>query len=730
MLKSFGVYWGLSLGVACVLANSVAFGAEDSAKPLFRAGAVAIDITPTTFPVIVNGHFHERTADSAQDRLMARALVLDDGATRLAIVVVDNLMIPADLLDDAKQLAQQATGIPVERMLISATHTHSAPAAMGCLGSGADLEYRKFLPGQLAKAIAMAAKNLTAARIGWSVVQDHQHNHCRRWIFRSDRMEVDPFGGRNVRAHMHPGHQSPNHIGPSGPADPDLSLLSVQTADGRPLAVLANYAMHYYGTTPLSGDFCGRFGSVLGELIGASDVQPAFVGIMSQGTSGDSMWPDYSQPAGRNDFEAYTAAVAEVAYAAYEQIDYHDWVSLAMAEQQLRLRRRAPDEERLAWARRTTASFEGRAPVEMAEIYAREQIFLHDEPEVDVKLQAIRIGDVGITAIPNEVYGITGLKIKSASPLATTFNIELANGAQGYIPPPEQHALGGYTTWAARTAGLEVAAEPKIVDTLLTLLEQVAGKPRRASVAPAGEYSTAISASKPNAYWQLSELAGTQAVDSTGTQPATYEPGVAFYLPGPTGGGFPDEERGNRAAHFAGGRLRATIAELSDSYSVEFWFWNGLPHDARAVTGYLFSRGADADSQAAGDHLGIGGTYQEGLAGKLIFFNGNQLNELLVGRTPLELKSWNHVVLTRDQARVNVFLNGNPQAEISGDVVRGYADGVVQMFLGGRNDNRFNLEGKLDEIAVYDRVLAPREITRHFEAADIKTQPHIATPVD
>lgn len=707
--------------LACILPTMAASAADDS-KPAFRAGAVAIDITPTEFPVIVNGYFDERIVDSAQDRLMARALVLDDGTTRLAIVVVDNLMIPTELLDDAKQLAHKATGIPTERMLISATHAHSAPAAMGCLGSGADVNYQRFLPGQLAKAIALATENLTVSRIGWTVVQDHQHNHCRRWIFRSDRMIDDPFGVKNVRAHMHPGHQSPNHIGPSGPADPDLSILSIQTADGRPLAVLANYAMHYYGATPLSADFCGRFGGVFGELIGATGTQPKFVGIMSQGTSGDSMWPDYSQPAGRNDIAAYTAEVAQVAKSAYDQIAYRDWVPLAMAEETLRLRRRAPDVQRLAWARQTVAPLEGRAPKGMAEIYAREQIYIHDEPEVDVKLQAIRIGDLGITALPNEVYGITGLKLKSASPLATTFNIELANGAQGYIPPPEQHALGGYTTWPARTAGLEVEAEPKIVAKLLDLLEQVAGKPRRKIVTPAGDYSNAVIGSEPIAYWQLSELAGTQANDATGAHHALYEPGVAFYLPGPTGAGFSDEGRGNRAAHFAGGRLRAAIKELPDTYSVEFWFWNGLPHDARAVTGYLFSRGADADTQAAGDHLGIGGTYREGLSGKLIFFNGNQLNELLVGRTTLDLKTWHHVVLTRDDQRVNVFLNGNPQPEISGDIARGYADGVVEMFLGGRNDNLFNLEGKLDEVAVYDRALTPSEVTAHFVASGNRVQ--------
>ena len=72
------------------------------------------------------------------------------------------------------------------------------------------------------------------------------------------------------------------------------------------------------------------------------------------------------------------------------------------------------------------------------------------------------------------------LKLKAQSPFKTTFNMELANGAAGYIPPPEQHHLGGYTTWPARTAGLEPNAEPVIVDTLLGLLEDLSDQKRKA----------------------------------------------------------------------------------------------------------------------------------------------------------------------------------------------------------------------------------------------------------
>ena len=99
-------------------------------------------------------------------------------------------------------------------------------------------------------------------------------------------------------------------------------------------------------------------------------------------------------------------------------------------------------------------------------------------PTRELKLQAIRIGALGIAAIPCEVFGSTGLAIKAESPLKPTFTIELANGYDGYIPPPEQHKLGGYTTWRARSSCLEEEAEPKIRDAVLELLRTVAAKPR------------------------------------------------------------------------------------------------------------------------------------------------------------------------------------------------------------------------------------------------------------
>jgi hypothetical protein len=683
-----------------------------AAGPVFRAGAASVDISPQQFPVTVSGGFLPRYANRVLDPLHARALVLDDGRVKLAIVVVDTLLMSRELIDGAKQRAAKSTGIPADRMLVCATHTHSAPSVVGALGTGVDPPYTKLLAGRIVEAIERAAKNLAPAKIGWAVADAPEQTNCRRWIKRPDRIGEDPFGQRTVRAMMHPGYQNPDYIGPAGPKDPGLTVLAVQSPDGRPVALLANYSMHYFGAEPVSADYFGRFCVQIARLIGADKSNPQFVAMMSQGTAGDLHWMDYSRPQKKIDMDGYTAQVAQIAYQAYQKIRYHDRAPLAMAERKLTLARRTPDEKRLAWARQVIAKMKDRSrPTNIPEVYAWEQLALHDEPKREMIVQAVRIGELGIAAMPTEVFGITGLKIKAQSPLVPTFNLELANGAEGYIPPPEQHKLGGYTTWPARSAGLEVQAEPKIVETVLELLEQVSGKPRRPVLPPGGPYQAAILKSKPVAYWGLDEFAGPSAIDASGhNRHGVYEDGVAFYLDGADREGLAAGHT-NRAAHFAGGRTKACVPGLGATYTVELWFWNGMPSHARPVTGYFFSRGQNGAAGAPGEHLGIGGT--NAASGKLIFFNGHAGDELLAGKTEIPLRTWNHVALVRDGRRATVYLNFNKEPEIAGELTPGCRPDQSQLFLGGRNDNFANFEGKLDEAAIYDRALSASEIAQH-----------------
>ncbi len=714
-----------------------------SGPPQLRAGAAAVEITPTEFPRIISGGFLENRAQRAHDRLFARALVLDDGRTRLALVVVDTLMMPRRLLDHAKQEAAQRTSIPPDHMLIAATHTHSAPSVMGALGTPADEPYAQRLPGWIAEGIARAASRLVPVRVGWTAVDLPQYTNCRRWIKRPDRIATDPFGQATVRAMMHPGYQNPDYVGPAGPEDAGLTLVAFEalewpaakpatdagapgagaaagTGTNKPLAVLANYSMHYYGASPVSADYFGRFCDRLAQRLrqgkpaegGAADTP---VVIMSQGTSGDLHWMDYSRPANPPGLDAYANAVAEAAFQAFQKIAWQPGADLAMAQRKVVLRRRVPDEARLAWAQKIVEAMKDRRkPANIPEVYALEQFYLRDDPQAELIVQAVRIGQLGIVALPNEVFGITGLKIKAQSPLETTFTIELANGAEGYIPPPEQHRLGGYTTWPARTAGLEVQAEPVLVETALGLLEQVAGRKRRPPALPAGPYVQAVLASQPAAYWRLGDMEVSQSADATGRgRPAVFEGLVAPYLEGPEAPGVAGPGRTSRAAHFVGGRVRASLAGLGNDYSVEFWFWNGLPADARPVTAYLFSRAAGQSADAPGDHLGIGGTVAH--AGRLFLYHGRTGKEPLAGNTAIALRTWHHVVLVRQGDRVAVYLDGRKEPEIASTTPVEFAQ--AELHFGSRNDGFAGLEGKLAEVAVYDRALRPEEIAGHYAAA-------------
>ena len=126
-------------------------------------------------------------------------------------------------------------------------------------------------------------------------------------------------------------------------------------------------------------------------------------------------------------------------------------------------------------AKEILAAAKGPVLKSLPEVYARETLLLAKYPAtVKVKLQAIRIGDLGIASSPCETFAEIGLAIKKQSSLKPTFTIELANGYNGYLPTPEQHKLGGYETWRARSSYLEVEASVKITGTLVELLKEVA----------------------------------------------------------------------------------------------------------------------------------------------------------------------------------------------------------------------------------------------------------------
>jgi neutral ceramidase len=444
----------------------------------FRAGAAAVDVTPQRLPVSMTGAFQDRQATAVHDRLHARALVLDDGTTRLAFVIVDSCLITRDIFDRAKRIASQTTGIPVERMLTAATHTHTAPTAVPLAQCRPDPEYVDRLTRQIARAVEQADASLQPARIAWAAGEEPNELNNRRWFVKDEALRPDPFGRTTDRVRMNPPQGSDVLIRPAGPVDPQVSLLSLQTPEGKPLALLANYGLHYVGSVPpnqLSADYFGEFARQIGQRLGAED---SFVGILSNGASGDVNNVRFLDPrpsaAPFERIQAVAGRVADVCMAARQSAEHRADAKLAMLQRPLTLKIRKPDAVELRRAREVFNQAPDLDRLNTEELYAQESIRLSEGPdEVTILLQAVRIGDTAIVAVPCEVFAAIGLEIRKRSPFPSIFLISLANGYNGYLPTPEQHELGGYETWRSGWSYLEPEASRKITKTLLEMLAEL-----------------------------------------------------------------------------------------------------------------------------------------------------------------------------------------------------------------------------------------------------------------
>ena len=473
------------MNVAMLLGVMLFAVVVDAAEKVFLAGAVAQDITPQKWPVSVNGGMGDRQATKALDPLHARCLVLDDSAGSLVLVVVDSCMVPRDVFDEAKKLASEKTGIPAERMLMSATHTHTAVTVTGVFQSEPEEEYKRFLARKIAEGVERAWKQREPAKIGWGVGSEPHQVFNRRWFTNDGVVNTDPFEGTTDKVRMNPGFDKSVTKETSGPTDPEVCLISVRSTEGRPICLLANYSLHYVGgVDALSADYFAEFATQVAIKLEATALQPPFVGIMSNGTSGNinniNFGSDGVPKRGPGEqIKVVAASVAEAAFTAYKEIEYHDWVPLKSAQTEVELGVRKPNAEQLAQAK-TWLTEAGPGPYgKLREIYARESVLMDGYPNtVQVILQAHRIGDMAIVSSPCETFVETGLALKKDSPLKPTFCVSLANGYNGYLPTAQHHEWGGYETWRARSSYLSVDSEAKIRETLLKLLGEVARESR------------------------------------------------------------------------------------------------------------------------------------------------------------------------------------------------------------------------------------------------------------
>lgn len=468
----------VSFALVIVLAAALS-AAEPATPPSLRAGAAATDITPKEFPLNMPGGFSANLAESAHDPLHARALVLDDGTTTVVMAVVDNLGAGPDILAEAKQIASERTGIPINRMLVSSTHSHSAAPLGKGDGPAPVVAYRKVFVDGLADAIIRAHAALRPAAVGAAAQPLAEEVFNRRWFLKPGKMPLNPYGKLD-QVKMNPG-TSPDVLDhPAGPTDPDITVISVQDTKRKPIALFANYSLHYVGGIPpaqISADYFGEFARLMPSRLRGDD---SFVAIMSNGTSGDiNNIPFGIVRPPREPFEQVrivAAKAADTAWLAQQKIQaYRTDVRLGMIQREVVLKYRRPSGEEVAEAKAIVAIKDKEAIEKLprlAQNYARNTIAAAERTEdtITVILQAIRIGDLAVCGIPFETFVQTGLDLKKRSPFPQTMVIGLANGRHGYLPTPEQHQLGGYETWL----GTNVVQEDASVILTNNLLEMLA----------------------------------------------------------------------------------------------------------------------------------------------------------------------------------------------------------------------------------------------------------------
>ncbi|MDD4143640.1 MAG: hypothetical protein PHN68_03290 [Prolixibacteraceae bacterium] len=459
---------------------------QKAPEKIFKAGAAKSNITPFLGEGIIGG-WNPPPATHIHDELHARCLVLDDGETKLAFIIIDNCIINRELYDEARRIINEETGLPGANVLMSTVHTHSATSSLG--GSPSIIEWKKgkpfneyqnFVVRRIADVVRIAINNLEPARIGWGKGNVPEHVFIRRWKMKPGTPMPNPLGGED-QVVMNPGVENPNLLEPAGEPDTEVSFISVQSADGRPLALLANYSLHYVGGVPvghISADYFAIFADRIQELLKADRQDPPFIGIMSNGTSGDANNINFRGPVEKNPPYAKMKKVADdvarEVYRVHNKITFHDWVPLKAAASDLNLEVRKPDKDMVTRAENVLNRPETVKSVHRLEkIYAEFMMEMLDWPDnIEIMLQTFRIGDLGIAAIPFEVFAATGMEIKTKSPFDATFTIELANGWYGYLPTPEQHELSGYETWLGSNR-VEKEASTKIVNTLMNLFDTI-----------------------------------------------------------------------------------------------------------------------------------------------------------------------------------------------------------------------------------------------------------------
>jgi hypothetical protein len=370
----------------------------------FRAAAVKVDITPQS-PQWLMG-YNARQSTGVHDRIYHRVLVMEADGTPFYLVASDLCLFSPGVYDEAAQ----SLGVPRTQFWWSVTHTHAAPevgapgmykALLGRSDHEWDRDYAAFVKDSLVRAARAAHDRLEPARIavGQGIAMANINRRAK---------DVDG--------------QVSLGLNPDGPADRQIGLIRIERPDGRPIAVLANYAMH--GTVMngqnllISGDAPGTVSAYVEQKLGA----PV---LYVNGAAGNlapiySVYPD----AKSGHLSQFNVLLGDRILAAAKSLgpptaDVSLWAGEKIVE--------TPQKDGLSW------------PEEL-----RTYASPGPHPMVRLPVRFLRLNDTLIWAAPVELFCEMAIAVRNASPFAHTFYFGYTNGWFGYLPTADAFAEGGY----------------------------------------------------------------------------------------------------------------------------------------------------------------------------------------------------------------------------------------------------------------------------------------------
>ena len=463
------------LAVAAPLcADVVEQGPKDSPPSGLLAGVARVDITPPVGIAQMNwgSQTHLEAIGIDPAGMVATALVLANGESKFAMVDVDRLFVRG--LEPAIERTAKATGIPPAHIRLAATHTHAGAMVSAAKGPpGVDLapyramldRYHQQLVDKIVGAIVEANRKLQPAHIHGAL----------------------GTGTININRRVRAQGQDPPSVGrnPDGFVDRDLVVFRIDDARGKPLAVLANFQCHgtvlAYENKFISPDWIGmtrkvvetafpgahclffqgaagnqgpiegftgdlsvahRLGSTLGHQIAALALgietvrrEPKFEGFVESTAYQAKQHWRVKGP--RSADLRFDSAVVEVPRRRYTPSEIRGMERrLARAKSQLEKATAGSE----PWKRYQAAARVRR----FSDLLTKWQQPVDPSP-LRIEIQALRIGELAIVAMPGEPFAEIGVAVKKASPFSFTMFCGYSDGEGGdYLPTADEYSHGGY----------------------------------------------------------------------------------------------------------------------------------------------------------------------------------------------------------------------------------------------------------------------------------------------